>query len=235
MADTESEKINSTAGREIKAPCCGTCTGETHHEIVVSLDRFGTVDPGRYSTDWNQDYQIVRCCGCKKISFRKASWCEHDVVQVGDDEFEVQAAITLHPPRIGGRRGLGDNHEFVPIAVVRIYEETVAALSNSQPVLTGIGLRALVETVCKDRSAPGKDLYHKIGGLTQQGILTPAAAGILHKVRTLGNDAAHEVKPHSLEQLSVALDIVEHLLKEVYILPALSSKTFVEEHVDDEL
>jgi uncharacterized protein DUF4145 len=80
-------------------------------------------------------------------------------------------------------------------------------------------LRALVETVCHEKNAQGKSLLNKIDDLTAKSILTPAGAQILHKIRTLGNAAAHKVKPHSEKQLAVAMDVVEHLLTDVYILP----------------
>ena len=82
-----------------------------------------------------------------------------------------------------------------------------------------MGLRALVETVCKEKEAVGGDLFKKIDSLVEKRVLTPVGATILHKIRTVGNAAAHEVKPHSERQLSLALDIVEHLLKDVFILP----------------
>jgi hypothetical protein len=55
-------------------------------------------------------------------------------------------------------------------------------------------------------------------------LLQPAS--ILYKIRTLVNNAAHEVKPHSEKQLGLTLDIVEHLLKDVYILPKLAESEF---------
>jgi hypothetical protein len=58
------------------------------------------------------------------------------------------------------------------------------------------------------------------------GVLTQDGADILHKLRTLGNDAAHEVKPHSLQELGLAFDVVDHLLLGVYILPDHAKKTF---------
>lgn len=102
------------------------------------------------------------------------------------------------------------------------------ALSNQAPVLTGIGLRALLETVCKEKNATGHDLLKKIDSLVSSGILTPASAAILHKIRALGNAAAHEVKPHSDKQLGLAMDIVQHLLKDVYILPKQVGSEFEE-------
>jgi hypothetical protein len=66
----------------------------------------------------------------------------------------------------------------------------------------------------------------QIDDLTKQGVLTTDGAAILHKLRTLGNTAAHEVKPHTQKQLGLALDVVEHLLMGVYVLPARASSTF---------
>ena len=89
-----------------------------------------------------------------------------------------------------------------------------------------MGIRALVETICKDKQAKGKDLFNKINDLVTIGVLTSDGATILHKIRTLGNDAAHEVKPHKFEQLSLAMDVCEHLLQGVYILPDHTKETF---------
>jgi len=53
----------------------------------------------------------------------------------------------------------------------------------------------------------------------QKGVLTTEGAEILHSTRLLGNLAAHEVKAHSIEELSAAMDVAEHLLTSVYVLP----------------
>jgi hypothetical protein len=105
-----------------------------------------------------------------------------------------------------------------------VYSETRTALANDQPVLAGIGIRAIVETVCKDQSAAGNNLMEKIDDLARKGVVTPDGAKILHSLRFMGNDAAHEVKAHAEADLMTALDVVEYLLKGVYILPRLAAK-----------
>jgi hypothetical protein len=107
----------------------------------------------------------------------------------------------------------------LPTNVQRIYGETLQALNSKSPILAGIGLRALVETICKEEEAAGKNLLENIDDLVRKQILTPAGAKILHNIRTLGNVAAHEVRPHNDKQLGLAMDVVEHLLADVYILP----------------
>lgn len=78
----------------------------------------------------------------------------------------------------------------------------------------------------KEKNAAGKDLFEKINGLVVAGVLTKDGADILHKLRVLGNKAAHEVKAHSATELNLATDVVEHLLKAVYILPFHAKRTF---------
>ena len=58
----------------------------------------------------------------------------------------------------------------------------------------------------------------------ENGVLTHMGAETLHSMRILGNEAAHEVKPHSEETLNLAMDVVEHMLNDVYILPAATSE-----------
>ena len=55
-------------------------------------------------------------------------------------------------------------------------------------------------------------------------MVTPDGAKILHSLRFMGNDAAHEVEAHPEADLMTALDVVEYLLKGVYILPRLAAK-----------
>jgi hypothetical protein len=86
-------------------------------------------------------------------------------------------------------------------------------------VLTGIGIRAIVETVCREKNSPGGNLAAQIGGLVTLNLITQNEANILHDLRFMGNKAAHEVREHSSQDLNLAFDIIEHLLKTVYILP----------------
>jgi hypothetical protein len=41
-------------------------------------------------------------------------------------------------------------------------------------------------------------------------------------MRDLGNEAAHNIRPHSDETLRIAMDVVENLLQSVYILPKIA-------------
>lgn len=205
---------------------CAKCSGKTAHVPVVQVHVQGSEGDSNYSVDWSDYHQIVKCLGCRTISYRIVSSNSEEYFHDENDVCIYPESEKLYPPRVEGVKGLGDEKFYLPLKVKQIYEETQIALSVQAPVLAAIGLRALLETVCKEKEAEGEDLFKKIDSLVDKRILTPAGAKILHKIRTLGNAAAHEVKPHTEGQLALAMDIVEHLLKDVYILPKLVETEF---------
>ena len=225
MASTKELKLNDSKDQKILVSC-GVCKRNTNHLVLASADMSGSDDIGNgYEIGWAVNHQVVQCLGCDTISFRKASHNSEDYIQVGPDEWEIDVYEELFPNRNEGRAPIKDA-ELLPTDVERIYGETLKAINGDQPVLSGIGIRALIETISKERNANGKDLMEKINDLVVQGVLTKDGADIFHKLRVLGNKAAHEVKPHSRDQLDLALDVLEHLLQGVYILPHHAKKKF---------
>jgi hypothetical protein len=205
---------NRDRGKELQL-ACGQCNAVTYHQIEYSI--FVT-ESSRDITAWT-DYQMVSCRGCRTVSFRTCSRnSEEDYFDPETHDVELVETEFLYPSRIAGQAPLGDAY-FLPGRLSRIYTETHQALSSNSPILAGIGLRAIVETICNDRSAKGKDLAEKINDLVTQGVLTAEGARLLHALRVLGNEAAHEVKPHKTEDLTTALVVVEHTLQGVYIIP----------------
>lgn len=217
-------ELNRTQGEELWL-LCPSCNKETVHKVLVSAEVDERFDDGdEWFANWDV-YQIVQCQGCQTTSFRRTH-TNSEYVPADLNETEVPIAyVELYPQRAGGRCELPGSY-LLPRQVSGIYRETLAALSNELPILAGIGVRALVEAVCKERNAKGKNLSvsEKIDNLVAQGVLTQDGAEILHSLRLMGNEAAHEVKPHSEDDLNVAFDVIEHLLSGVYILPKVADR-----------
>lgn len=219
MAKEEKLELNQSQGKKLFV-ACPECKRLTNHLVLVSADLNGS-DTGwdSYEIFWSSINQIIQCQGCNSLSFRKANQNSEDhPIQIGPNEWVEDIYEQLFPNRNEGRTPIKDLH-LLPEDIERIYIETLKAINGGQPVLSGIGIRALIETISKERNAVGNDLSNKINNLVVQGVLTKDGADILHKLRVLGNNAAHEVKPHSTEQLNLAIDVIEHLLQGVYILP----------------
>lgn len=226
--ETKTYGVNKTAGNIFDVPCL-ECKRSTKHKVLASGEESFEYRGADGSFCAYTDHQIVQCQGCETVSFRVLSENSEDIDYSYDEDGNTVGTpvqtTTLYPSRNEGRGVIKDDY-LLPSNIQRIYKETINAFNNQQPVLSGMGIRALVETICKDKQAKGKDLFNKINDLVTIGVLTSDGATILHKIRTLGNDAAHEVKPHKFEQLSLAMDVCEHLLQGVYILPEHAKETF---------
>lgn len=196
---------------------CKECSRETSHKIISSYCENGSEDHGDgNSIDWNIKNQIIQCLGCENVSFRVSSTCSEDY-DVDIDGIYHYETIKYYPSRFEGLKAI--NIYLLPVEVQGIYQETILAIENEQNILAGIGMRALIETICKDQKAEGKDLYQQINSLHQKSIVTKEGVDTLHKLRVLGNKAAHEVQAHNKEQLSLAIQIIEHMLDGTYIIP----------------
>jgi hypothetical protein len=214
-----------SAGHVIDVPCTN-CHISTKHIIIASADVDGTeVVSSEFDYGWRDTLQIIQCRGCETVSFRHVHSNSEDGYYGDNTGFEPYEDVKLCPNRDEERLPMKDIR-LLPINVMRIYDETLKALNSDLSVLTGIGVRALLETICKDKNAPGSDLYKKIDALVTTGVLTREGAQILHKIRSLGNKSAHEVKPHSSAELVLALDVIEHVLQGVYVLPHHVNNTF---------
>ncbi len=141
--------------------------------------------------------------------------------ELGNPEFYDHEEV--YPGRVAGRHKLRGSR-YLPSQIISVYNEAHSALCNKLSVLAGVGIRALIEVVCKDKSAIGSNLEKQIDNLVTMGVLTKDGAEILHSLRIMGNQAAHEVKPHSEKDLNTAFDVVEHLLEGVYLLPLKAKK-----------
>lgn len=218
-------EFNKTKDNEVQVSCA-TCKAKTWHKVLSSVDESGSDNMGGgNSFDWAFHYQIMSCQGCKAVSFREVSTNSEDLEWIGPGEAECVETETLFPSRTEGRVPMKDS-QVLPEDLRRIYVETISSLNNRQPVLSGIGVRAILETICRDNNAEGKDLYNKINHLVSVNVLTRDGAEILHMLRNLGNDAAHEVIAHPVEQLALAMDVIEHLIQGAYVLPCHAKKTF---------
>ncbi len=188
---------------------CVQCPGERWHSVIVRATIKTEVE-NAFSED---GYEVVRCDGCMSVSFYERS----SVGTAGEPSIVLKEV--LHPPRRDrNARKMNDGSRRLPEQVGTIYAETILALNNGMSLLAGMGIRALVESVCKHKRIKGRNLKERIDGLADAGILGSTEAKHLHRLRFLGNKAAHEMKQPSRLELSSGLDVADHLLMTAYLL-----------------
>lgn len=198
---------------------CNRCGGLRNHQVVGEhVESFEAA--GGDITVW-KNYQIVKCMGCEIVRFRQSETCSEAIdEETGQlEEYEIQVFPELPQPR---RRAVDHNH--FPDDVAKMYAETILAFNAGANTLTGGGLRATVEAICKDQKVAGGNLKDRIDNLVSKGVLAKAQADFLHEERYIGNDALHEMKTPTDQDIEDGLKIVEGMLNTIYVLPSHAAR-----------
>lgn len=227
------KKIGELARNE-----CASCNQSTNHEILANIDEVGKeLLQSHYWFYWTDSFQIVQCKGCDSLSFREvytdSQSYDHRYTGVhGEfDTFDLETVKT-HACQFN-KRPIMDNFDLLPESIQSIYRETNSALLIDSTILCGIGIRTIIEMICQHKKTGRGNLEKKINILVTQGVLTADSAEILHKLRLMGNLAAHEAIAHDRQKLELAMNIVNNLLSATYILPTLAQRAFsVESNID---
>ena len=213
-------EFDASRAKEVRIPCA-SCRIPTRHEVLFSADVTQDLYQGGI-TGWTS-HQVVRCLGCESFSFRRSHRNTEDFYVTDEGEAVLFDKVEVYPPRAAGMQKLSDI-KILPYEVEAIYEETYKAVVSGLPILAAVGMRPLIEAVCKEEDAQGHNLEKKIDDLMEKRVLTPSGAEILHKLGFMGNEAAHEVKRHNAKALGTAFDVVEHVLQSVYLIPGKASR-----------
>jgi hypothetical protein len=204
---------------------CKKCCLSSNHKILATYTERGSEDCGRGNTvEWTEHNQIIQCLGCEEISFRVASSNSEDWDHDDDGHAYWITSVTFYPGRVVGSKII--DHASLPFDIEQIYRETRTALDNDLLIISGIGIRAILDTICSDVKAKGRNLELKIDDLHERSLVTEEGVQTLHKIRVLGNHAAHRGKAPTKNQLLLALEVIEHILIGTYIIPYRAKKVF---------
>lgn len=205
---------------------CIQCKGETNHTVLHEAKK-------TYNNEeiWAEGiWQIIECNGCEDVSFREVWKNSEDIDPLEGHPVEN---VKLYPIRSKNTLPIKKFYN-VPYKVRNIYREMIDAFNNGMFILCSGGLRATIEGICNNKGIiegpieivkkgatiiqRKKDLRGKIGGLFEKGLLTKQHAEILHEHRFLGNEALHSLDQPTIEELKIAIEIVEHTLDNLYEL-----------------
>lgn len=202
-----------------KSRCdCHRCGNATKHTVLASITHSGCIE-GPDISFWDA-YDIVQCDGCESICFRHEHTDSESVdFHTGEADRTVRSYPEAKQEQSSGAAYITDEVYSMPGIVQTIYRETLGAIRGGLPVLAGIGIRAIVEAVCHDQRTSGGTLEKKIDDLVQKSLLTQKGSDILHGLRLIGNDAAHQIKAPSKKQVAAAMKVIDHLLIGAYVLP----------------
>ncbi len=203
---------------------CITCDRQTNQVVLKEEKRNSHNEEDGW---WDESiFQIIQCAGCDEISFRKL----YNDISMQQHFDEDTATQELYPQRGAHSRPIKP-YRGLPFQIRTIYRETIDAFNSNLTLLCSVGVRAIVEAICVDKKITegavinkegkeriSKNLDGKISGLSTKGYLTADNAEILHELRFLGNEAVHELSEPSIEELGLAIDIIELVIDNIYII-----------------
>lgn len=193
---------------------CKNCKGLRNHKEIHLVEKRGGDNDDNFQ--WLHRFSIIECLGCENIAFLEV-YGDTEMYERGEHgEQEYYFDNTVYPPHL--KKGEEIEHqEHLPEKIKIIYQETISAFKSNSSLLTAGGLRAIIEAICNDLEITGRNLADRIDMLSKNGHLTKSESERLHSIRFLGNDALHEIEKPKAEHLFILLEIVNHLLNNLYV------------------
>jgi Domain of unknown function (DUF4145) len=194
---------------------CSKCRHDTNHNILLEK----IFDEDFVS---RQIKQTIECLGCENLSFRIETHDYWDIHEEYDEEIEdyvsAHAVSTeIFPGFLYGHSEIKNLYN-IPHQIRSVYDQTILAFKGKSYLLAGVGFRAIIEAICIEENIRGSNLEVKINNLAKNRLITERESERLHTIRFLGNDSVHEMEIPELGKVFLLLDIVENLLKNLYIL-----------------
>lgn len=210
---------------------CRSCKKDTNHKVISRYDDVFVPEEDTYDPFELSAYMIIRCMGCDAVSFMLYNKTSSEGNIDFPDDFNKEdeegiSFLTLYPEvDVDNLNKFIENDlHRLPKQINELYEELKYAFENESRVLAGIGLRTLVEAICINQNISGSNLQMKIKKLSEEGLISTNEHPILDKLRLIGNASAHSIKSIDIEYLEYALEIVNHIIKSIYILPNIDKK-----------
>lgn len=207
---------------------CNDCRKTTNHTVLFYKKVAGTIEFDiEDAIESIEEYMTVQCRGCERIAFviRHSG----ELFQTGENDDQYVDDNYPEPSYASEFNFLTEDEQAeLPAVLDELYRQVEAALEQDANILAGVGLRMLVEAICMEQNITGANLKVKIEKLHADGLISKNAVPILDKLRAIGNMAAHEIKGFSPDKLAYALEIINYILKSVYILPKINRKLKVD-------
>lgn len=211
---------------------CQRCDFKTNQSILY-IKKYRSEDE---DYDYAEEYMVLRCNGCDTISFRKDFIDIENSYPDIDGDWKTDTTTTLYPGEKKNEKIL-NNFYLLPDKIIPIYQEAINSFNANCPILTGVAFRAIIEAICIQENITGNNLEKKINNLVKQKLITEKEANRLHSIRFIGNDSVHEMKIPKEESLKIVLNIIVHLLNNLYLIDKESEgllETVVDKFTDFE-
>lgn len=200
---------------------CKECQQNTWHAILneAKSEKELSEEDGIWEST---KFITLQCMGCDNVCLLLEYFCTENY---NPENGEVDIVYSVYPTPTKEERSLIDKYYYLPNDVVAIYRETIQAFNSKLYILTAIGVRTMIEAVSRDQGITDRGIASKINKMIEKNIVTQAGGDLLLMVKEKGNVSAHEIKKHHHDDLSLCIDVLESVLRNLYILPKSAELT----------
>ena len=201
-ADPEMSKKNKQVGA-----FCNTCRGERNHDLLCehTYSPKPDYDTGVQRIRW----ELLKCCGCDTVKARSS-------VRYLEGQPDLPQ-ISYYPPIEA--RELPKWSQKLPTEVQQLQLEVYSAINSRTLRLAAMGARALLDMAIVESVGDMGTFQEKLGAMEARGHLASKNRHILQAAFDTGSAAAHRGHNPTPTQLDMVLNIVEHLLEEMFCFP----------------
>ncbi len=195
---------------EIWAPC-NNCGCDTRH-IVLMTDSETEKDE-QYGAWWQTTFKMIKCAGCDLVILERS---------INSSEFS-ETEKEYFPPVVSRRRpkwAVDRTESIGPRGLLHLLHEVYLALHADSRRLATMGARALLDMVLLDKVGDLGGFGIKLNAMQTQGFIAPEQRKFLEALLEVGNASAHRGHYPSSEDLDHAMDILENMISQIYLLPA---------------
>lgn len=194
---------------------CRHCGNKTKLDIVGKHTEYGEPEN---DYKWQEDWLMLHCCACKKISLASVYFGEDTIIRHfidpdGYQDYEYEKIFSTKYP-------------VETYSGINVSEKVNNAFSSAlkahyvDKVLCLIALRRTLELICKDKLAEGRNLKQKILYLTHKCIFPQIINEASDILRILGNEAAHgDDVDYDERIIKEMINFTQVIIEYVYIIP----------------
>jgi hypothetical protein len=201
----------ANTGSTVRAHC-NKCGRETKQLVKAAHNSSWVSD---YAPTFWESHQVIECGGCETTSYRTTRSNEQDT---DADDNPIEAVEQFPPATFRLMPDWMVDFSDKP-DIKRLFGEVYIALQNDTLALSAMGVRAIIEHITIDQVGDHGSFTANLEKLKEAGKISTHHETVLGAALELGHATIHRGYAPTPGQLKVALDVTEHLIHGLYVLP----------------
>jgi len=199
---------------------CNECSGNREHEVLYTTKtQWRNKGTEGERVDGVINFEMLRCSGCQEIKMRRTE------INSDDRRYseKVEPHVTYYPPAVFRREPPWMLTYFAETALgddevgYLLLQEIYVALHNDCRTLAAMGVRALIEFLMVRQTGDHGSFGKNLSAFAANGWISDVEKRHIDAALDVGHAAMHRMHVPSLENLATVIDIVEGIVKRIYI------------------